>query len=84
MFNNESEYFGHAATQQANRTVEKPVVKYQSIGKNYLPEVGKRYSMVPVDHPAAYLNGIMAVSSTVVAVNGTSFETMNTRYELAE
>lgn len=95
-FYHEGEYFSHIITQREIKGIvpaqDKPVVKYMALPvKNtvaapYQPKVGSRYNMVPVDHPAEYLNGRICESSRVISVddNNTSFETQNTRYELAE
>jgi hypothetical protein len=77
------EYFKHVAAQQATRTEEKPVVKYH-VASSREPTVGYRHSVIAVDHPAEYLNGQVVSTSPVQSVDGTSFETLNTRYELAE
>jgi hypothetical protein len=65
-------------------TADKPVVKYKATPVTN-PEVGNSTAVIPLDHPAEYLNGRVATTSYIVAVgqNG-SFETRNTRYELAE
>jgi hypothetical protein len=84
-FNNEIEYFDHVRTQQQlpkESRAAKPVVKYVPLNADYKPVVGLSYSMVPVDHPAGYLNGQICESSRVIAVDATGFETLNTRYEL--
>lgn len=63
---------------------EKPVVKYLAVDYGQdKPEVGMRHWIIPLDHPAEYLNNFPASTSAVVSVedNG-NFETLNTKYVL--
>jgi hypothetical protein len=47
------------------------------------PEVGFSVWVLPVDHPAEYLNNKPVITSTIVAVEGNgNFETLNTKYVL--
>lgn len=57
---------------------EKPVVSYS---ERFSPIIiGASVSIIPLDHPAEYLNGDIAYTSAVVAIDGDNFETRNTRY----
>lgn len=63
---------------------EKPVVKYLAVSYGQgKPEVGFRHWIIPLDHPAEYLNNLPANTSSIVSAedNG-NFETLNTKYVL--
>jgi hypothetical protein len=79
-----AEYEASIVPGKPPETAAKPVVRYNATAYTFPLEVGSPTQVVPVDHPAAYLNGRLATTSYIVAVDGTSFETRNTRYELAE
>jgi hypothetical protein len=82
------EYFAHVIDSQSKRAegieVPKPVVKFALT--IHPPKKGDQAVVIPVDHPARYLNGVKVRTSTVVAVDadGINFETLNTRYEFSQ
>lgn len=64
---------------------QKPVVHYRKERLSpAIPVKGRSAVVVPVDHPAQYLNGITITTSTVLAVFEDGFETHNTRYVLVD
>jgi hypothetical protein len=75
-----ADYFAYIAKQQAERTNPKPVVHFTPVkGENY--KIGHSIAVLPVDHPAVYLNGRITFTTPVVKVNiDGSFETYNTVY----
>lgn len=72
------EYF--SAVMNENVPQDKPVVHYHTL--IVAPEVDLPAMVIPIDHPAAYLNGDIVTTSYVVSIdeNGTDFETRNTKY----
>lgn len=61
----------------------KPIVQYLPSNFNYIQK-GKRAMVVPLDHPGEFVsNTTMVITSPVVEVGGTWFETENTRYIMA-
>lgn len=84
-YGSRDEYFGDVAYRPRAKTEDKPVVKYKRVPGVTELRVNGSATIIPVDHPAGYLNGRIAHTSYIMAV-GTdgSFETRNTRYELAE
>lgn len=62
----------------------KPVVRYHDVGDPIV--VGGIASIFPVDHPREYLNGELALTSTVLSVDDVTgdFETKNTKYVRVE
>jgi len=61
----------------------KPIVQYFSSNHNYIQK-GKRAMVQPVDHPGELVsNTTMVITSPVVEVGATWFETENTRYIMA-
>ncbi len=80
-FNTREEYeqdvYGTASQRVEARV--KPVVQYSKAYTSIV--VGQSVTLRPVDHPATYLNGGIAHTSTVVSVElDGSFETRNTKY----
>lgn len=63
----------------AAKVYTKPQVKAAFIG---VPTVGKRCTVIPFNHPAAYLNGCTTYTSTVLSIDDETggFETHNTIY----
>jgi len=59
----------------------KPIVQYQEV---FLPvTVGERASVRPINHPSACVSNMLPViTSVVLAVHDTWFETENTIYQL--
>jgi hypothetical protein len=86
VYGNPLEYYSAISTKQegANKTEDKPVVHYALV--IHPPKIGQRAIVVPIDHPAAYLNYQRVDTSRVIAVaeDGNSFETLNTRYVYKE
>jgi hypothetical protein len=77
-YTNRGDYFAAIAAKQA----AKPVVKYRPAYSEQ-PIIGRRFDVIPTNHPAAYLNGELVSTSMVVASDGQgNFETLNTRYVL--
>lgn len=78
-FNNHGEYYTEVIT---NNEREKPVVHYSKHIEGWPIEIGESAGVVPIDHPAIYLNGRAAYTSYIVniAENGVDFETRNTKY----
>ena len=68
----------YAAAVMAEQKREKPTVHYSARLTDI--EIGCRVALIPIDHPATYLNGGVAYTSGVMAVDGNDFETMNTLY----
>lgn len=71
---------------EAHQMPRKPVVKYclppYMLAK---PAIGNRAWIVPIDHPRRNLNGEIAQTSLVVhAEDSGNFETLNTKYVLAD
>lgn len=87
--NQEGKYLNHDQYLQAvtSGVATKPVVHYRKANGVFgLPVVRESCDVYPVDHPAVYLNGKIAHTSSVVSVdeNGVDFETLNTRYVLVD
>ena len=80
MFTNKHEYLENCYQQQDNRTKEKPIVHFSRLIWKAPP--GERAAIIPIDHPAVYLNGKTTYTSDVVSLdaNGIDFETLNTKY----
>lgn len=83
-----SKYASHdqylAAVKDASAPYVKPIVHYQAHPDEVIM-VGDSANIIPVDHPAGYLNGRVAHTSGVVSVGPDgSFETRNTRYVLVK
>lgn len=82
-FANSQEYMATIIGKPVPKTEDKPVVKYKRVRYASEPRVGDVTAVIPVDHPAGYLNGRVATTSYIVAVGEDgSFETRNTRYVL--
>jgi hypothetical protein len=81
-FSNKSEYFDAIL---ANTPRAKPVVHYHTMpdGSSFA-KVDEVAFVIPVDHPAQYLNGDVVRTSYIVEVFEDGFETRNTRYVLAK
>lgn len=80
-YSNKFEYYSSVVPSQLENVYrDKPVVHY--IFAFQPPRVNERASVIPVDHPAVYLNGQRVSTSAVVSVaeDGNSFETLNTKY----
>lgn len=61
----------------------KPIVQYLPSNFNYIQK-GKRAMVSPLDHPGELVsNTTMVITSPVVEVGDTWFETENTRYIMA-
>lgn len=73
---NKNEYF--TAILNGNVPKDKPVVHYHTL--IVAPEISQRAVIVPIDHPAVYLNGDVVHTSGVVSISGKDFETRNTKY----
>lgn len=86
--NHPDEYMAHVIDSQSKRAagvvIQKPVVKFALT--IHPPKKGSQAVVVPINHPAAYLNGVKVRTSTVVSVDsdGINFETLNTRYEFVQ
>ena len=81
MFMNPWEYAASIEAGKPPVTEAKPVVHFHPLFGGLPLEEGRTARVVPVDHPAAYLNGEIVTTSYIVAVNPDgSFETRNTRY----
>lgn len=81
-FSNKSEYFDAilAKTPRA-----KPVVHYQPMPDgSSLARVDEVAYVIPIDHPAQYLNGDVVRTSYIVEVFEDGFETRNTRYVMVK
>lgn len=83
-YKNHNEYLDDVLKPMSQRVEkrQKPVVHYSDHVLGWPVMVGDRAGVVPVDHPASYLNGRVAYTSTVISidVNGVDFETQNTKY----
>lgn len=61
----------------------KPIVQYLPSNFNFIQK-GKRAFIKPLDHPSALLiNAAEVITSPVIEVGSTWFETENTRYIMA-
>jgi hypothetical protein len=79
-YESRADYAAHALPAQAGLIHRvKPVVRAQYVEQ---PEIGDSCNIIPIDHPASYLNGDIAHTSEVVAITEDGFETLNTRYVL--
>lgn len=81
-YRNPLEYLSGVIRKQSgpNASDDKPIVHYSVL--IHRPEVNYRAVIVPIDHPAIYLNGQRVTTSTIISVddNGKDFESLNTRY----
>lgn len=84
-YNNSKEYYNALVNELVSkRPRQKPTVHYLAVPDALPLVVGYEACVIPVDHPATYLNGRYVDTSPVVNIFEGGFETRNTRYVLAK